>query len=196
MDKALENWVDKWEKAMEKDEFKSKEKPKPAVEDYYGNWKPSSQPTTKFQNCDTKYWENVYRMSKGEKPKVVTEDSEPLGDKSLGKQREVPDKAELSTKAAELGNTANPVYPDSRGVDQRKKTTPEWADGKKLRELVDMKDNLYKLEVRLNSNPKFGAYGPDSPEIKKIQDQIEGLREKIDQLSNSISPDFVQDELS
>jgi hypothetical protein len=59
-----------------------------------------------------------------------------------------------------------------------------------------MKHNLYNLEVKLNSNPKFGAYGTEAPEIKKIQKQIDELKNKINDLSSSLSPDFVQDELS
>jgi hypothetical protein len=121
---------------------------------------------------------------------------QPIGSTPQGKLRDVPTKDSLATKAAELGNTANPVYPSTRGDDSRSNVTPNWSDGDGLRELVEMKHKLSELQVKINSHPKFGAYGPDSPEIKKIQNQINELKSKIDSLSNSLSPDFVQDELS
>ncbi len=199
MDADLEHWINKWEEAMKKEEFK--DKPRSQETDYFGNWKPESpQRVTNFNNCDTKYWRDVYGLSLNNSNDVLTEDdiinNDPLESKPLGKQRDVPNKTDLGVKAAELGNTANPIYPDTRGMDQRKKVTPDWSDGTKLRELVDMKDSLYKLEVKINSHPKFGAYGPESPEIKKIQSQIDELKSKLDELSNDLSPDFVQQELS
>lgn len=205
MDRSLEKWIEKWEEAMKKEEFKETPPVKNSSLDYFGNFSHNAPAATpNIKDCDSKYWRDVYKLSVDStdplEDDVLTEDqgikNDPLGSEPLGKQRDVPTKDSLGVKGAELGNTANPIYPDTRGEDQRKKVTPDWADGTKLRELVDMKDSLYKLEVKLNSNPKFGAYGPDAPEIKKIQGQIDDLKEKIDQLSNSISPDFVQRELS
>ncbi len=203
-DLKLENWMKQWKSAQEKGLFK--DAPKPPVineqtksSDYFGNIKEQAEPkAVGVKNCDAQYWQQVYKLSKGQKLTEQTSkiEDDPLGSTPQGKLRDVPDKNSLGTKAAELGNAANPVIPSTRGEDQRKHITPDWADGKGLRELVDLKTSLYKLEVKINSHPKFGAYGDESPEIKKIQTQIDELKHKIDELSNSLSPDFVQDELS
>lgn len=213
MNAELEKWMDVWEKAQEKGIFpetpKQEINPQVYQTDYFGNVCKDGKDTVSLNECDAKYWSQVYKLSKGgikapDVTKINEQTSkidgigteEPLASKSQGKLRDVPARDDLATKGAELGNTANPVEPPSRGEDQRKHVTPEWGDGKGLRELVYMKHNLYNLEVKLNSNPKFGAYGEEDTAIKKIQTQIDELKHKIDELSNSLSPDFVQDELS
>lgn len=209
MNSELEKWMDVWEKAQEKNIFPNEPKqdinPQVYSTDYFGNVRKDGKETVNLNDCDAKYWNQVYRLSKHGTPDITDEQlneqtskisDDPLGSEPQGKTREVPTKSDLGVKGAELGNTANPIEPPSRGEDQRKHVTPEWADGKGLRELVYMKHNLYNLEVKINSSPKFGAYGSDSPEIKKVQTQIDELKHKIDELSNSLSPDFVQDELS
>ncbi len=209
MNAELEKWMDVWEKSQAKGIFP--ETPKQEINsqqfqtDYFGNVCKSGKESVSLNECDVKYWNAVHKMAKSGKGTDIFEQTskidgigteEPLASKPQGKLRDTPAKDDLAQKGAELGNTANPVEPPSRGEDQRKKVTPEWADGKSLRELVYMKSNLYNLEVKINSHPKFGAYGEEAPEIKKIQSQIDELRHKIDELSNSLSPDFIQDELS
>lgn len=213
MNADLEKWVDVWEKAMEKGIFPESPKqeinPQVYQTDYFGNVRKDKE-SVALNECDTKYWSQVYKMSqRGNRTPDVTKfteqtskingigTEEPIASEPQGSLRNVPSKDSLGIKGAELANTANPLLePASRGEDQRKHVTPDWSDGKGLRELVYMKHNLYNLEVKINSNPKFGNYGPDTPEIKKIQSQIDELKHKIDDLSNSLSPDFVQDELS
>jgi hypothetical protein len=213
MNAELEKWMDVWEKAQEKGIFpetpKQEVNPQVYQTDYFGNVRKDGNDTVTLNECDVKYWNQVHALAKG--GKVVTDvtklneqtskidgigTEEPLASQPQGQLRDVPAKNDLGVKGAELANTANPIFPDSRGEDQRKKVTPEWEDGKGLRELVYMKHNLYNLEVKLNSNPKFGAYGEEAPAIKKIQTQIDALKHKIDELSNSLSPDFIQQELS
>lgn len=209
MNAELEKWMDVWEKAQEKGIFPETEKqeinPQVYQTDYFGNVV-KNKDTVSLNECDVKYWNQVHKMARsGSGTDIFKEQTskidgigteEPLASQPQGKLRDVPAKDDLATKGAELANTANPIEPPSRGEDQRKKVTPEWSDGKGLRELVYMKHNLYNLEVKLNSNPKFGAYGAESPEIKKIQGQIDDLKHQIDELSNSLSPDFIQQELS
>lgn len=195
MDDALEHWMKTWEEAQGKDLFKETPK-KPEINKQlypidFGSVNKDKTPVT-LTECDAKYWKNVHKMQR-----VVEDKSQaPLGSEPVGKTREVPSKDSLGVKAAELGNTAQPIFPSTRGEDQRKHVTPEFADGTKLREIVAMKDNLYKLEVKLNASPKFGAFGPDAPEVKKIQATINSLKKKIDDLSNSLSPDYIEDENS
>jgi hypothetical protein len=204
-DPKLDGWMEKWQSAQEKGIFKESVKP-PVVNqqskssDYFGNIRetPAPKKGVSLNECDAKYWKQVYQRSNNEP--VVEQTSkikdDPIESEPQGKLRDVPTQGELGVKGAELGNTANPVEPPSRGEDQRKHVTPNWSDGVGIREIAYMKHNLYNLEVKINSHPKFGAYGEDAPEIKRIQAQIDTLRHEIDELSNSLSPDFVQDELS
>jgi hypothetical protein len=210
MDADLEKWMKVWEKSQADGIFPEEPKqqdinPQVYSSDYFGNARKNGNEKVALNDCDAKYWSQVYNLSKG--GNILHEEEftkvdgvgteEPLASTPQGKTRKVPSKSALGDKATELANTANPLLqPSSRGEDQRNHVTPEWSDGKGIREIVYMKHNLYNLEVKLNSNPKFGAYGTEAPEIKKIQKQIDELKNQINDLSNSLSPDFVQDELS
>lgn len=213
MNADLEKWMNVWEKAQEAGIFPNEPKqqdinPQVYSSDYFGNVRKNGNEKVALNDCDAKYWSQVYNLSKNgsDAPDVLHEEKftkvdgvgteEPVVSTPQGKVRKVPSKPDLAEKGAELGNTANPVEPPSRGEDQKNHVTPDWSDGKGIRELVYMKHNLYNLEVKLNSNPKFGAYGKEAPEIKKIQNQIDELKNKMNDLSSSLSPDFIQDELS
>jgi hypothetical protein len=199
--------------------------PSPEVNpsDFFGNWRPAAANGEVIKDVDSQYWNNVYKLSShsgeyhdplevehdaamtGTEPVSISEELDQkdinaskdrvskLQDKPL---RNTPSKEDLGVKAKELGNTANPIYPESRGKDQRRHVTPSWTDGPQLLELVNMKLNLYKLEVKLNSDKNFGAFQGDTQKMKEVQDQIEFLKGEIDKLSNSLSPDFIEDENS
>lgn len=207
-DAKFDKWLEQWDKASKTESFKSVPKPvaEPKTLDFFGigETKPR-QDKFSLNEVDSKYWKNLYKLSKGE---YITEeltgipsiDDDPLQSKTAedddGGERETPDRDELGKKTKKMANTANPTIPSTIGKDQRPVVTGEWEDGKGLREINDMKLSLYKLESKLNADPKFGAFGPEAPSIKNIQGQINDLKEKIDKLSNSLSPDFVADEES
>lgn len=199
MDKDLDKWVDVWEKANKENIFGDTAKPPvPTTEpDFFGNWREPTKPATTdvpLNEVDAKYWNKIYRLSRhqGDAPDIIKEDLwEKPQDKKL---RDTPEKGPLGNVGAELSNAPNPTYPSTRGMDQRNKVTPDWADGPKLQDIDIMKRSLYKLECKLNASPKFGSYGPDAPEIKKIQSQINELKDKIDKLSDDLSPDFIGQE--
>ena len=197
----MEKWVDKWDAALKKDTFKNAVKPEVKESDKFFATFGKTQKLN--ESIDAKYWRTLAKNARtpvvNEQETLVAQptiEKNPLNSKPLKKQREVPEVSDLGEKGAELGNTANPIYPDSRGADFRNKVTPEWSDGLKIREIANMYRNLYDLQVKLNQNPKFGSFSGDSPEIKKIQTQIDEVKYKIDELSDSLSPDFVQDEQS
>lgn len=100
----------------------------------------------------------------------------------------------LSETAAEitddLGKLPNPVKPETREVDNRKKVSPNWAGGKDLQELHDIKVSLEKLESKLYAKE---ALAEDS---KNIQKKLDALKKKFEEFSNAISPDFTTDYLS
>lgn len=202
-EERLNKWLKDWSKAQDNNpHFKATQKPagnKKLVSETYAP--KSTPPAPKLRNVDAKYWQQVYQSMRGSKGQTENLNEQkinkdPLASEPLGKQRETPSEKSIGQKTKEELNAPNPIYPSTRGDDSRKHVTPEWADGVKLRELVNMKHSLYELEVRLNSSPKFGSYGPEAPEVKKIQDQIDALKDKINELSNSLSPDFIEDENS
>lgn len=206
-DAKFDKWLEQWDKALQTDSFKLEPKPvEKKTPDFFGigETKPRDK-SFSLNEVDTKYWKNLYKLSKGE---YITEeltgipniDKDPLQSKTAEDEdegnRETPDKNDLGEKTKKMANTANPTIPSTIGKDQRPVVTGEWGDGKKLREINDMKISLHALQGKLNAHPRFGAYGKESPQITKIQDQIDELIEKIDNLSNSLSPDFVVDEES
>jgi hypothetical protein len=203
-DKEFNNWCGKWEAALKTPAFKSKNPPQETKQektDFFGNALPkSSDKPVCLNEVDTKYWKFLAGKSNLFEQDTLTAEptinSNPLGSKSLKSQRDLPTPNELGDKARELGNTANPVYPSTRGADWRNKVTPEWSDGPKIREIANMYRNLYELQCKLNYNPRFGAFGEDSNDISKIQSQIDEIKYSIDKLSDSLSPDFVSDENS
>ena len=207
-DANFDKWLEQWDKAQGTGAFKSAPKPetKPKTPDFFGIGETKPRDTSfSLNEVDTQYWNRIYKMSRhqGDDPDIFSElktqptiEDDPLASKPLKQQRDTPDEDELGGKSKELGNTANPIYPSSRGDDSRAHVTGEFADGKKLREINDMRLSLHALECKLNANPKFGAFGKESPEIKKIQGQIDEIKEKINHLSNSLSPDFIEDEQS
>lgn len=207
MNPELEKWMDKWDAAQEKGIFNDAPKPAaPEMSDFFGNYRPAESDNFNPNDVDAKYWDKVYRHSNNQSDApdpladdaVINEDTkENIWEKpQTQKLRDTPSKDSLANAAAELANTGNPIYPSTRGMDQRNKVTPDWADGMKVREIAEMKYKLYTLECKLNSSPKFGAFGKDAPEVTGIQDQIDDIKERLDKLSNALSPDFIEDESS
>ncbi len=190
--------------------------------DFFGNTEYPDSATIK--DVDGEYWDKVYRLSnnQGDAPdplaqeeEILTETpkkekkivNEQLGDGGIYSDVEYskvqneplrythsPD--DLAFKGNELANTANPIYPNTRGKDQRPIVTPDWSGGAKFNELAEMRYNLHALQARLNADPNFGSYSGDSPGVTKVQNQINELWKQLDKLSSSLSPDFIEDELS
>jgi len=89
-------------------------------------------------------------------------------------------------------HAANPINRASRGKDQRPHVTPNWTWGVELAELTEMKVNLEKLESKMNAADAFAK----SSEAAKVKKQIDDLWEKLDALSDKLSPDFLKDYMS
>jgi len=89
-------------------------------------------------------------------------------------------------------HASNPINRSSRGKDQRPHVTPNWTWGVELAELTEMKVQLEKLESKMNAADAFGK----TKEAKTVKNQIDELWEKIDALSDRLSPDFLKDYMS
>lgn len=88
----------------------------------------------------------------------------------------------------ETSKAANPVYPDSIGKDQDA-PKPAWVDEKAMEAVEKLKKELYELECKLNTEDAGGKKWVEKchhPKDQKVWSQLEGLRKKIDNLSDNL----------
>jgi hypothetical protein len=173
----LDKYTDQWEKAL-KDGFMDDSPHLPPPEapghsDFFGQWDGGED--TPLNECDAKYWAQVYELSKGNGPGTAPD---PL---TAIKEERAATKAELKFVTDKVGNAANPIYPYSAGKDQDMQPTANWTDGKELRELAELKKKLEKLESQMNAEEGNGKSGAS------IQKQIDSMRQKLDDLSDSLN---------
>jgi len=210
----FDKWVDQWEKAQRDGIFN--DSPKPPVptqnyggDDFFGNHRPQQNSTLK--DVDAQYWNQVYRMSSnmgqapdplgeeehdpsmtGDQPAVIQEDA-PVGGKNDFKLAPTTKKDGKSSSRItdDLGGLANPVHASTRGVDNNNRVTPNWAGGSEIMELHKMKEQLQKLEDKIAADPMLENKG-----TKRVLSQIDALWKKLDELSDTLTPEFVQEYLS
>jgi hypothetical protein len=212
-------WCDQWEKAQKKGIFK--DAPKPIVptpnyaeEDFFGNYRPPQE--SEIGEPDAEYWRQVYDRSQhpgtapdvaepeerivgsGEEDEVLHEDTlDPYADDEDDSATDMPVRPKYNKKSLEdtadaIAKAANPIYHYSKGKDQQPRVTKNWSDGDELVELHKIKIQLEKLESKMNAADAVG----ESAQARKIQKQIAQMWEQIDKLSDSLTPDFVNDYLS
>ena len=197
----LEKWSGMWEKAMDTDDFKAPKEETPYSDqdlgkiDFFGQNRIAGDDKREVSRPDAQYWNKVYRMMAKEDdvPDPLADDILTEDDKQI--VNPVPKKPNLTDKeignvAKSKANAANPIDPASVGKDQDYK--PSLADVYQLEQLHNMKINLCELEGKLNAKSALGH----SKDGQKIQGQINELKKKIDELSDSITPDFLQSYLS
>lgn len=200
--KDFDSWVDMWDKAQNDDEFKKQskkanEKPLDNV-DFFGQQRYAGEEVEDVDasSSDSEYWKKIYRMSSnGDAPDPLADENQVITEDGKQIVNPRPVKPNLSDKemgdvAKSAGNSANPISPSSVGKDQNYK--PNFADVYQLESLVDLKTNLHELECKLNAGDSLGK----SKQGQKIQKQIDEMRKKIDDLSDSITPNFLQSYLS
>lgn len=186
--------------------------PNERSDDFFGNHQPSN--ASNLRDVDASYWNNVYRLSRhmgdapdplgeeehdpamtGDEPVTIAEDA-PVGGKGKSDFKLVDttksDNKTVAKVTDELGGKPNPVQYPSRGKDaMERKVTPDFAGGQELIELHKMKEQLQKLEDKIAADPMVENKG-----TKKVLGQIDDLWKKLDELSDTLSPDFVKDYLS
>lgn len=97
----------------------------------------------------------------------------------------------------------NPVHFASTGMDQSPspqepvRVTPNFSDGAKLEELIDLRAKLEKLESSLLAADIKKDHGKDDPaELDKksgYKAQLDALWKKLNDLSNKLVPEPVED---
>jgi hypothetical protein len=211
----FDKWVDQWERAQKEGIFDDAPKPPVptqnyAADDFFGNNRP--QPGSTLRDVDANYWNKVYRMSAhmGEAPDITADEEEhdpsmqgedlvtisedaPVGGKKDFKLAPTtkPDGKSVSKITDDLGGLANPVHASTRGVDNNNRVTPNWAGGQEIIELHRMKEQLQKLEDKIAADPMVENKG-----TKRVLSQIDALWKKLDELSNTLTPEFVKEYLS
>jgi len=204
--KDFQNWQDMWEKAMDEDV------PTPAAtppeqqsrQVYFNNPSGAADPPqSDNSSVDKEYWDQIYKasMHPGDSPdplqaafgaesEILTEKAEDMNVTTPKPVAPNQSKDELGDIAKTKANAANPIDPGSIGKDQDYK--PNLADAHQLEQLHNLKINLYELECKLNTNDCLAK----TDKGKKIQNQIDALKTHIDELSDTITPDFLQSYLS
>lgn len=195
----FDTWMDQWDKAQKDGVFDDAAKPitptpQNYADDFFGTHRPAEK--TSIRDVDAEYWNQVYKMSKGEdsfdhegmtgEPVTIQEDA-PVDKKELVKTTKSDNKS-VANITDDLGGLANPVHASQRGHDKYDKVTPNWAGGEDLVELHNLKVSLQELEDKVASAPMQ----PD----KKVLAQIKSLWTKINELSDSLNPDFRDEYLS
>jgi len=219
----LDTYQAQWEDALKQGIFEEAPKPKAAEgQDFFGNY---NQDTGNIRDVDAEYWNKVWELTGGydDVPDPLNafngEDDEEGHDPSMMGDDDVmiqeddccwknppehPDPSDWEdaqgVKVSKLDpkfpdgamHASNPINRSSRGKDQRPHVTPNWTWGVELAELTEMKVNLEKLESKMNAADAFAK----SKEAAKVKKQIDELWEKLDALSDKLSPDFLSDYMS
>lgn len=160
----LDKYEAMWNKALEDGLFKDAPKPAEPARNVSFFGPNNNEPTNDLQDCDTEYWNNLYKNSF---------DS---GNEGLISEETVPSKDDIKRTTEKMANAQNPVVLSSLGKDQ------EYAkiDDTKLQELIDLKLNLEKLEIKLNTDDALGKK-------TDVQSKIDGLKKQVDELSDSLN---------
>lgn len=131
--------------------------------DFFGQYLTDESDIDKPLNeVDAKYWAIVSRRAD-----PFSEENNPL-----------------KKSVDSIGNSQNPILPNSVGKDQNLNVTPNWGyGGKQIEELEKLKVDLYELESKLNS---LSSKDQDS-KVESVQSKIDSLKKEIDKLSDSLS---------
>jgi len=179
----FDTWCNQWEEAMKKGTFETPNQgPNVSVQtadsNFFGmvNHNPSDSP----KEPDTKYWSDVYSLSK-----EYGSDSQMLDDYLSGDliQEEVAVDKKAFVKT--MASSPNPIRPASVGMDQDVNSPLSVGatyDVPDLQNLETLKTKLHDLLVKLNSMEGKSQSG--SP---KLESQIQSLQKQIDELSDNLS---------
>jgi len=166
MNEETENFMDycdKWQKAQEEgifDDVEPIERPNQIIG--FGG--------SSDENQDA-YWKNIDREMQEEG--LLQEDHAGTPTKT----------ADLADQAKDIARAANPIYHHTIGADQDLEPwTPNWTDGKELKDLTELKVTLYELESECN---KKDGLGESSDTVRK---KIKEMWNKLNQLSNDLTP--------
>jgi hypothetical protein len=163
---------EKWQAAAGSDVFANLRKVvRPAPQDRPEDYQDFQRHTPSFNPKvnDAAYWDLIAKAAKN--------------------PNDAPDVIEYLMEQEKYTN--NPVYPVTYGKDQEPVVTPNWINGEDLEKLIKIKLDLHDL------GDKFAAAEAKmDPKAKGLWEQIKTLRNKIDELSDSLAPSKEKEALS
>jgi len=160
----FDNWVDKWDKALQSDIFKDAPKPpstsKHASDDSFFGLQQSNQ-TDSIQSSDSEYWRAINAVADG------------------GVDMQRLDEADMGV-APLAGASPNPVRRETEGKDQNLDPRPLGStfDEDDIKSLEDAKMKLYDLESKVATMDDKDY----SPQIKAMIAKIDELSDKMGQV--------------
>ena len=173
-------WCDQWDKALEDGLFDDAPKPNkpsspPDLSDYDDESLPDKPVDGMLNEVDAKYWNSVYKMStnQGDAPDVVNELS----------SKEAPNAKELGQRAMVVANEPNPVRINTVGKDQDARSDASASEA--FQKLTELKKELHLIGNKL-------AEMKDS-NLDAIYSKFEKIQKQMDELSDSLVPNYVSD---
>jgi hypothetical protein len=185
-------WCDQWDKALEDGLFDDAPKPNstgpfahdslpspPDLSDYDAGSLPdhASQPTLvdgMLNEADAKYWNSVAN--------IPAKNSDVISELS-SKEAKTPDAKNLGKRARIVANEPNPVRINTVGKDQAARSDTNTSEA--FQKLVELKQELHSIGNKL-------AEMKDS-NLDAIYSKFEKIQSKIDELSDSLAPNYVSD---
>lgn len=148
--------------------------------DTFSNLRPVVRPAEQDRIED---YQDFQRQRPTVNPKVNDECYWDLVAKAAKNPNDAPDVIEYLMEQEKQPVSPNPVRIATLGMDQAPVVTPNWINGEDLEKLARMKCELHEI------GDKFAAAEATmDSKAKGLWEQIKTLREKIDELSDSLSP--------
>lgn len=160
----FDDFVNKWNDALEKGIFKSQEMPATNPQTSQGSFfgLHNTHPTEDIAQSDQDYWKAIYSASTDHSPETQNDG--------------------IITEVDHQTTPVNPVAKGSLGSDQEMNPQQLGAtySEEDLEKLSELKQELFSLESKLLTSMGFG----DDKTQKKIQSQIESVKKQINKLSD------------
>lgn len=175
----IERLSKQWDKALQQGIFDDVKKQSgnesPSEVDFFGQ-----MPTvynTDIRDSDMEKWNDV--MSTLKNRETSSFDDEILNEEA------VPSKKKIKKHANKMANTNNPVYPNTRGKDNKIKPNTDFAGGPNLDKLIDLKSKLHDLKVQLTKDENQGK------NVEKIEASVDKMSKEIDKLSDMLNGSII-----
>lgn len=168
----IKGWEQKWQAAMDAGVFADAPKaPRPALQDRIEDYQDFQRhrPSVNPKVDDGGYWDLIAKAAKN--------------------PNDAPDVIEYLMEQDKYTN--NPVYPVTYGKDQEPVVTPNWINGEDLEKLIKIKLDLHEL-----GDKYAAAEATMDPKAKGLWGQIKSLGEKLDELSDALTPTKEKEALS
>ena len=172
-------WCDQWDKALVEclfDDAPNRNKPSspPDLSDYDAESLPDHGQSADgmLNESDAEYWKSVYKLSsnQGDAPDVTKESNSPNA-KELGK------------RAMVVANEPNPVRINTVGKDQDARSDSPTSEA--FQKLTELKKELHLIGNKL-------AEMKDS-NLDVLYSKFEKIQKQLDELSDSLVPNYVSD---